>query len=180
VSSPPATATRGSEPPAAQSPAAGLPRRLAALCYEALLLTAILLVAGFAILPLVNPGAAPGVQSADRLQLLPAGSRAFVLLYYVVVVGVYYIAFWYRGRRSLPMKTWRLALERDDGGPVDVRHAIVRFAAGWIGPVAGLCAYVLVGRWGLLAGLLNFAWAVADPDRQFLHDRLAGTRIVRR
>ena len=25
---------------------------------------------------------------------------------------------------------------------------------------------------------LNFLWAVADADRQFLHDRIAGTRLV--
>jgi len=29
---------------------------------------------------------------------------------------------------------------------------------------------------GLLA--LNYAWALVDPDRQFLHDRIAGTRLV--
>ena len=26
--------------------------------------------------------------------------------------------------------------------------------------------------------VLNFAWALVDRDRQFLHDRLAGTRLV--
>ena len=32
---------------------------------------------------------------------------------------------------------------------------------------------------GLAAGVLGIAWALIDPDRQFLHDRLAGTRLVR-
>ena len=26
---------------------------------------------------------------------------------------------------------------------------------------------------------INFLWAGVDPERQFLHDRIAGTRILR-
>ena len=26
--------------------------------------------------------------------------------------------------------------------------------------------------------LLNYAWPIVDPERAFLHDRIAGTRIV--
>lgn len=164
----------------APSEPAGLTRRGASLCYEGLLLSAILLVAGFAALPLVSPSASGGVATADRLYVPPAGARAFVLFYYIAVTGLYFVAFWSSGRRTLPMKTWGLALIQVDGRAVDLRHAIVRFAAAWIGPVAGLCGYVFAGRWGLLAALVNFGWAWVDPDRQFLHDRIAGTRIVRR
>jgi uncharacterized RDD family membrane protein YckC len=31
---------------------------------------------------------------------------------------------------------------------------------------------------GFLAAGLGFAWALFDRDRQFLHDRLAGTALV--
>jgi uncharacterized RDD family membrane protein YckC len=31
---------------------------------------------------------------------------------------------------------------------------------------------------GLAAAGLGFAWALVDRDRQFLHDRLAGTALV--
>jgi uncharacterized RDD family membrane protein YckC len=144
------------------------------------LLAAILLVAGFAALPLVNPSARGGVPAADQLYVLPAGARAFVLFYYIAATGLYFVTFWTNGRRTLPMKTWGLALTQVDGSAVDLRHAIVRFASAWIGPVAGLCGYAIVGRWGLLAGFVNFAWAWVDSDRQFLHDRIAATRVVRR
>jgi hypothetical protein len=30
-----------------------------------------------------------------------------------------------------------------------------------------------------LLGLANHLWGFVDPERHFLHDRLAGTRIVR-
>jgi uncharacterized RDD family membrane protein YckC len=128
----------------------------------------------------VSPSAPGGIATAEQLYVLPAGARAFVFFYYIAVTGLYFVTFWTSGRRTLPMKTWGLALTQVDGSAVDLRHAIVRFAAAWIGLVAGLCGYVLAGRCGLLAGLVNFAWAWVDPDRQFLHDRIAATRIVRR
>jgi uncharacterized RDD family membrane protein YckC len=52
---------------------------------------------------------------------------------------------------------------RRDGGPVEVGRAALRYALAWI---------------SLLALGAGFLWAWFDPDRQFLHDRLAGTRIV--
>jgi len=51
---------------------------------------------------------------------------------------------------------------RENGQPVGLGRAIWRYALAW--PSLLLCV-----------GLL---WALVDRDRQFLHDRLAGTRIV--
>jgi uncharacterized RDD family membrane protein YckC len=166
-------------PAAVRATAATLPRRWAALFYEALLLGALLLVAGFAVLPLVDPGLRGVSRTAADLYLLEPGSRALLLLYYVAVSGAYCIGFWSNGRRTLPMKTWGLALVLRDGGTLDIGRATRRFAAGWIGPAAGLAGYAAFGRWGLALGLVNHAWAWIDRDKQFLHDRLAGTRIIR-
>ena len=158
---------------------AGLLRRWAALAYELFLLTALVLVAGFAVLPLVGPALPPATHAADQLYLLPQGSRAFLLVYYVALTGAYCLGFWTNGRRTLPMKTWSLALVASDGRVLDVRRAIIRLAAGWIGPAAAIAGYATLGRWGLALGFVNHAWALVDPDRHFLHDRVAGTRIVR-
>ena len=84
-------------------------------------------------------------------------------LHIFVVLGAYFM--WYRCRRggqTLAMQTWRLA-----GG----RHVRGRDLAA-SGNVS-LCAGMAFGaqRRGLL-------WALVDTDRQFLHDRLAGSRIV--
>jgi len=32
--------------------------------------------------------------------------------------------------------------------------------------------------WWILGMFANFFWALGDPARQFLHDRIAGTRVV--
>jgi hypothetical protein len=59
----------------------------------------------------------------------------------------------------------------------------VRYLAWWIGPALGLAAYALLRPHGLGAiavplFLLDYLAALVDPERQFLHDRIAATRIV--
>ena len=57
-----------------------------------------------------------------------------------------------------------MRIVRRDGAPVEVARAALRYALAWISTMT------------LGAG---FLWAWFDRDRQFLHDRLAGTRIVK-
>ena len=95
----------------------------------------------------------------------------------------YYTWFWTDGRRTLPQKTWRLRLIAADGSNVSRARALVRYVAGWIGPALAVAAYALLrgnmaARYAALLLLINYAWAWIDPNRQFLHDRLAGTEIV--
>ncbi len=161
---------------------ASLRRRLGALVYEALLLAAVLLIAGFALLPLVTPAAAPGggalVAPSPTGRLLSSAGAFCVVLVYAVWC-------WSDGRRTLPMKTWHLALVRADGVPPGPALALLRFAGCWIGPVLALGGYLALRSHGYGAHAawlvaFNFLWALIDPDRQFLHDRLAGTRVVDR
>jgi uncharacterized RDD family membrane protein YckC len=61
--------------------------------------------------------------------------------------------------------------------------ALVRYLACWIGPALAVALVLPLssqGRGAAAAWLLavNYAWALVDRDRQFLHDRLAGTRLV--
>ena len=85
---------------------------------------------------------------------------------------------------KLAMKTWRLRLALADGSStLPARTALARYLAAWIGPVLALAAYAGLHRHGLGAHAtwlvaFNFLWALVDPARQFLHDRVAGTRIV--
>jgi uncharacterized RDD family membrane protein YckC len=34
------------------------------------------------------------------------------------------------------------------------------------------------GRWAMALAAINYACAFVDRDRQYLHDRIAGTRLV--
>jgi uncharacterized RDD family membrane protein YckC len=131
--------------------AAGIARRLASLLYESLLAFALAFFAG-----LLFYGAASG-----RLSGL---IRGLFQIYLIAVLGLYFVWCWHRGGQTLPMKTWKLRLVSTDGGALSVRRAALRYLLAW--PSVGLAG----------AGL---AWAAFDRDRQFLHDRLAGTRVVR-
>jgi uncharacterized RDD family membrane protein YckC len=73
------------------------------------------------------------------------------------VFAAYFLWCWLRGGQTLAMKTWRVRLVGVTPG-----RALLRF----------LCALVLVPTG------LALAWALVDRDGQFLHDRLAGTRLV--
>ena len=129
----------------------GLVRRLTGMAYEALLLVGVLLIAF--VLPHVLIGA------LTRYLAGPALLWAHLFL----VLLVYFGWFWTHGGQTLAMKTWRIRLVAADGGAVTPRQALLRFLLCWP-------SLLLVG--------LGLLWALFDRDRQFLHDRLAGTRLT--
>jgi uncharacterized RDD family membrane protein YckC len=124
-------------------------RRSLSLIYEALLLAAVLWGAGL-------------LYALIELRLTSTHIRAFYQAYLLLVAGIYFAWQWRRGQ-TLPMKTWRMRLVTQHGHSVTMRRAFLRY---------------VIASAGLLLFGLGFLWAVVDPERQFLHDRLAGTRIV--
>jgi uncharacterized RDD family membrane protein YckC len=124
----------------------GLPRRLAAKLYEAILVLAVVFFAGS--LFLFASRGAPAVSIPQR-----ALQGAFVLTF----LALYFLWCWLRGGQTLAMKAWKIRL-------VDVtpKRALLRF----------LLAV------GLVPTGVSLLWSLFDRDRQFLHDRLAGTRLV--
>lgn len=135
----------------ATSPPAPLPARFAAMLYESLLVVAVLFVASFLIIPVVG-------------DLGAAWQRHLFQFYLVAVLFAYFSAFWMRSGQTLAMKTWRIRLVSQTGGRITLRQAAIRFAVALPGVLL-----LGAGCW----------WALFDRDRQFLHDRVAGTRLVR-
>ena len=166
-------------PPATAGIVASLTRRLGALLYDALLIGAMALVAGFLLLPLASP---PG--SAHGALTVPSPlARGLIFCTLVGGAALYFAWCWSDGRRTLPQKTWRLRLIDRSGAPPTKRRALVRYIAAWVGPGAALAGYGALhaaghGRNALAFFALNYVWAVVDRDRQFLHDRIAGTLVV--
>jgi len=150
---------------------------LGALVYEALLLAALLLVAGFALLPWISPG----LSTSGRELILPTLLLRFALLCVLFAgAGGYYVWSWTGGRRTLPMKTWRIRILTVAGRNVRPLAALIRYLAGWIGPAAALIVYAAIrplslAAYAIVLVFLNYLWAIVDRDRQFLHDRIAGT-----
>jgi uncharacterized RDD family membrane protein YckC len=65
---------------------------------------------------------------------------------------------------------------------ISTRQAVIRYLATWIGPALAVAIFAIggktVGGWWILALFANFFWALVERDRRFLHDRIAGTRVV--
>lgn len=136
--------------PAATPPCAGLRRRFISLLYEALILAAILLA-----------GALPMVMLSSGWP--PTLARLSLQAWLVLLCGGFYVWQWRGTGQTLPMKTWRIRLIAQNGLPVSTPRAIARYAA----------VYLSLATLGL-----GYLWALIDRDRQFLHDRVAGTRLV--
>ncbi len=135
---------------APRPPAASIKRRLLSLIYESLVLAAILLA-----------GALPAVMLTRTWD--PAIARGALQLWLAGVCGVYCVWQWVSAGQTLPMKTWRLRVVTNDGSPLTPARATARYALALVSTFA-------LG--------LGFVWALLDRDRQFVHDRLAGTRII--
>lgn len=134
----------------ARHPYPSIKRRLVCLVYEALLLCGVIFLASLLFL-----GASGGTQNGWLRHVFQA--------YLFLVIGLYFTASWRRRGQTLAMKTWTLRLVGTNDTRITLRQAITRYLWAW--PCLAL------GGIGLL-------YAPFDRDRQFLHDRLAGTRIV--
>ena len=131
--------------------APGLARRLAAMAYDFLLASAVLFLAGLPVAVIADGNL------AGMGRLVYQGYLFFVL-------GLYFNYCWHRGGQTLGMKTWKLRVVRFDGAQVSRRRAALRYLLAW--PSIGFAG----------AGIV---WTLFDRDGQYLHDRLAGTRISR-
>lgn len=130
---------------------AGFLRRLASMFYESLLVTAVLIF-GWIFPHILLAAFAQAKAPAWLIQV-----HLFLLLL------LYFAWFWLHGGQTLAMKTWKIRVANADGGPVRPAQAVLRYMAAWFSlGVAGI-------------GIL---WALVDRDGQFLHDRIAGTRLV--
>lgn len=126
-------------------------RRLAALCYDLLLLTA--LAASFTLLVL-----------AVRLGVAVQPGTWWYELSLLAIAMLFFCGFWVRGGQTLGMRAWRIRVVRVDGSALTWRQSVARFAAGLVAAApAGL------GLW----------WSFLDAERRGWHDRWTGTRVVR-
>lgn len=132
-------------------PSAPVLARIAAMIYESLLVTAVVFVASL-------------VSVLNVVDLHVPWQMFLFRLYLLGVLFAYFSAFWLRSGQTLAMKTWRIRLVNQNGSPLTLKQAALRFILAFL---------------GLLLGGFGFWWALFDRDRQFLHDRIVGTRLIR-
>jgi len=148
-------------------------RRLIAMVYEAFLLFSVGALAVVLWMLATRNSQAPLAQH---------GLKLFLFL----VTGAYFIHAWTDSGHTLAMKTWRMRVVGRDQGRLPLRTAALRFLLAWGWFLPALLACGLLGlkdknQIGIAIAVGVAGWALTaflDRDRQFLHDRLAGTRLV--
>ena len=133
------------------NPRAGVRRRIAGMLYESMLLLGVLSVTYIVphlVYSMVTQRVAPGW---------------FQWLHIFLVLGAYFIWYWRHGGQTLAMQTWKMQLVRFDDGTPATQQLLLRYVVAWP---------------SLFFFGVGLFWALFDRDRQFLHDRLAGTRII--
>jgi uncharacterized RDD family membrane protein YckC len=138
-------------PGSADNKRPGLIRRLASIFYESLLLLGVLaLLLAF---PHVLIGAFTHYMATPLI----------LQAHFFLVLLIYFLWFWCNGGQTLAMKTWHIRLVTKQGDPVRPGQALLRYLLCW--------PSIALGGAGIL-------WALVDRDGQFLHDRIAGTRLI--
>lgn len=134
---------------------AGFGRRVAALLYDSVLLSALLVV--------FTSGA---VFLNQRTAVDRATAGAWVYLYRAGLLGViagYYLLNWTRSGQTLGMRAWHLRAVTETGKRLSLHAAALRLVFG-------------VLAWAPVA--LGVLWLYFDPEHLALHDRLSRTRII--
>lgn len=104
-----------------------------------------------------------------------------------LTIGLYFLLSWRKNGQTLPMKTWHMRLQTVLGAKLSWGRALFRYVLMWLLPLLFMVfVYLLAAKSAnqgsylllIFAPYTIFIWTWFDVDKQFLHDRLAGTRIV--
>lgn len=147
-------------------------RRLTSMIYEILLAFAALFLP-FLIFEIISKAShTPQVEHMRQ-------GLAFLIL------GIYFVHQWTRKGQTLAMQTWRIKVVQPGHAQLPVRTALLRYLLAWLWVLPGIVvAYAadLSNKHKLYAIFASIVlWSLTaflSKDRQFLHDKLAGTRLV--
>ncbi len=159
-------------------------RRLVCMIYEAVLVFGVTVVASCVFFGLARLFGVKFVSYAqtDNSDLVHHALQIWNFL----VLGLYFVYCWHKSGQTLALKTWRIRVVDLDGGRVPVIKAIVRYCLAWMWflPAIILAWRFELKSWSgiaivLSAGIVLWAMtALLDKDGQFLHDKLAKTRLI--
>lgn len=149
-------------------------RRFACMMYEGVLLFGVIFLVGYAFDTLT--------QSHDAMMFRHL--RQFVLF---LAIGIYFILSWQRRGQTLPMKTWNVRIADTNGNSPRLGRLVARYLLLWPVPMLGVLLVYATARYTGYAStdllivftpFTLFIWTWFDPQKQFLHDRLLGTRLI--
>ncbi|WP_338473842.1 RDD family protein [Pseudomonas sp. MS646] len=149
--------------PQGDFPPVGLGRRLAAMFYDFLLCTALLIVTSGAYkmiqMAIIGEEKMRALTEAGTLDGDPLLST--VLLF--VLFG-FFAKFWTHNGQTLGMQVWCIRVQNADGTAISLWQALLRF-------VVSIASWLPLG--------LGFIWALFDKRKRSWHDIYSDTQLVR-
>ena len=144
-------------------PAAGLGRRLAAMFYDFLLCTALLIVTTFIykliMMSFIGEAKMRELSEAGALD----GDPLLSTILFFVLFG-FFAKFWTHSGQTLGMQVWGVRVQNADGTAISLWQALLRFI-------------VSIGSWLCLG--LGFIWSIFDKQNRTWHDMYSNTQLVR-
>ncbi|MBT9234616.1 RDD family protein [Pseudomonas inefficax] len=149
--------------PKGDFPPVGLGRRLAAMFYDFLLCTALLIVTAGAYkliqMAIIGEARMRELTEAGALDGDPLLST--VLLF--VLFG-FFAKFWTHGGQTLGMQVWGVRVQNTDGTAISLWQALLRF-------VVSIASWLCLG--------LGFFWVLVDKRKRGWHDIYSESQLVR-
>ncbi|WP_434777320.1 RDD family protein [Neisseria sp. Ec49-e6-T10] len=158
-------------------PTASLTRRFFSLLYESLLVCAISLIALLVTIPFSL------TMGSDNIVV-----RMIALIILLTAWACYFRITWLKVGQTLPMKVWSIRIENLNGQLISSTQAWARFfwAVLFLAIIPAFSYYAMrfyyppkIAFYGsLLWWILPWGYAFFDVDKQFLYDKLSGSRTV--
>ena len=152
-------------------------RRMACWLYEGTLLFGVVFLVG--VLFTTSFVLSSFTQSGNALE-----NRYVQQALVFVAFGIYFGWFWAKGQ-TLAMKTWHIRVVDRHGNGLTQGRALWRYVLSWVWLLPPLAIAGATGASGGATTVLVLGWVLVwallsrfHAQRQFLHDALAGTRLV--
>ena len=163
--------------PASDLMAPSLRRRMACWLYEGTLMFGVVFLVG--VVFTMSYVLSSFTQSGNALD-----NRYVQQALVFVAFGIYFGWFWAKGQ-TLAMKTWHIRVVDRHGNALTQGRALWRYVLSWLWLLPSLAVAGLMHLSGQQLSVLLVGWVVIwallsrfHAQRQFLHDALAGTRLV--
>lgn len=125
-------------------------RRLSAMLYDSLLLTAVLFISTLLLMPFVGGEA---IHSGN----------IFYKIYLLFIGYLYFCWHWVTGGQTLGMRSWNIQVVNDSEKMPDWKQSSLRY-------IYSLLSLILFG--------LGFIWSLFDKNKLALHDHLSKTKLI--
>ena len=140
-------------------PSPALPRRLAALLYDVLLVLPLIMFSAFLLMGLRSLFTGEGAGELGS----PALHPTLVQLVAWLTACAFFCSFWGVGGQTLGMQAWRIKLVTTTGEKPGLKPLLLRC-------IGATLSAACLG--------LGYLWSLVDRDNRYWHDMLTGTRLV--